>query len=88
MRTLARHFRVKSAELTSERDAERLTGYQVGGIGPLGGRTALDVYIDLSAVEHDHVFFNGGRRGLILGVGLEAFIGVANAELVDVCLPG
>ena len=33
MRNLARALGVKSAELASERDAERLTGYRVGGIG-------------------------------------------------------
>lgn len=85
MRNLARTLQVKQADLASERDAQRLTGYQVGGIGPFGSRTTLPVYIDLKALDHDKVYFNGGRRGLILGIETETLLEAAQAELVDVC---
>ena len=84
MRSVARALKVKSAELATERDASRLTGYQVGGIGPFGCRTPLPVLLDLAAVEHDRVYVNGGRRGLILGLALDDLIAAAEAELVDV----
>lgn len=86
MRNFARTLKVKSAELASERDAQRLTGYQVGGIGPFGSRTPLPVYVDLKALDYDTVYFNGGRRGLILGIETEALLDAAQAELVDVSL--
>ncbi|MBW2522585.1 MAG: aminoacyl-tRNA deacylase [Deltaproteobacteria bacterium] len=84
MRSLARALDVKSAELASERDAHRLTGYQVGGIGPFGSRTPLPVVVDLSAADHERVYVNGGRRGLILGLTLDDLMTAADAELVDV----
>ena len=84
MRTLARTFEVKSAELASERDTERLTGYRVGGIGPFGARTPLDVYIDLQALDHEKVYVNGGRRGLLLGLDPERLIEAASADVVEV----
>lgn len=84
MKTFARILGAKSAELSSEKDAQRLTGYKVGGIGPFGSRTPLPVYIDFTAVEHDIVYFNGGRRGLILGMDPDQLLEAAQAEWVEV----
>lgn len=84
MKAFARTVGTKSATLASERDAERLTGYSVGGIGPFGARTTLPVYIDLSVLDHDRAYVNGGRRGLILGFAPEDLIEAAQAELVEV----
>jgi Cys-tRNA(Pro)/Cys-tRNA(Cys) deacylase len=84
MRNLARTFGVKSAELASERDTERLTGFRVGGIGPFGSRTPLEVYVDLRALDHEMVYVNGGRRGLLLGLDPEQLIEAASAEVVEV----
>jgi Cys-tRNA(Pro)/Cys-tRNA(Cys) deacylase len=86
MRALARHLGVKDAELASERDAERVTGYLVGGIGPFGVRTALPVFVDIAASRFDSVWVNGGRRGLLLELGLDALVAAAGAQLVDVCI--
>lgn len=83
MRNLARALGVKTAELATEREAERLTGYRVGGIGPFGTRTELPVFVELSSAEHEDVYVNGGRRGLILGLSLDVLIQSAQAELVD-----
>ena len=86
MKTLARTLQVKSAELAKDRDAERLTGYQVGGIGPFGSRTSLPVYMDIKSLDYDKIYINGGRRGLLLGMDPEVLVEVAQAELVDVSL--
>ena len=45
-------------------EAERLTGYHVGGISPFGQKKHLPTVIDSSALEHEWVFMNGGQRGL------------------------
>lgn len=84
MRQFARLLGVKSAALASERDAERLTGYRVGGIGPFGARTPLPVYVEFSAVEHETVYVNGGRRGLLLGMEPETLLEAAQGEWVEV----
>lgn len=45
-------------------DAERLTGYVVGGISPLGTRRPLPVVVDSSAVSLPRMHVSAGRRGL------------------------
>jgi Cys-tRNA(Pro)/Cys-tRNA(Cys) deacylase len=45
-------------------DAERLTGYHVGGISPFGQKKRVPVAIEEAALAHASVFLNGGQRGL------------------------
>jgi Cys-tRNA(Pro)/Cys-tRNA(Cys) deacylase len=54
----------KRAELAEAADAERATGYVVGGISPLGQRRQLATVVDASALEHETLFVSAGRRGL------------------------
>jgi Cys-tRNA(Pro)/Cys-tRNA(Cys) deacylase len=54
----------KRAELALPVDAERATGYVVGGISPLGQKRRLRALLDRSAVDHETVFVSAGRRGL------------------------
>jgi len=48
------------------RDAERFTGYQVGGISPFGTRQFLLVYLDELALLQDHLWVNGGSHGFMV----------------------
>lgn len=66
LRELARAAGGKRAELATQRDAERLTGYQIGGISPFGSRKALPVYAVAEWLEHELVALNGGARGCIV----------------------
>jgi Cys-tRNA(Pro)/Cys-tRNA(Cys) deacylase len=45
-------------------DAERVTGYKVGGISPFGQKRKVPTVIEIAALNHDLVFINGGQRGL------------------------
>jgi len=45
-------------------DAERLTGYHVGGISPFAPKKRVPVAIDQAALAETSVFLNGGQRGL------------------------
>ncbi|HWV80338.1 MAG TPA: Cys-tRNA(Pro) deacylase [Hyphomicrobiaceae bacterium] len=64
MKKLAAAMGGKSAEMMKPADAERITGYKVGGISPFGQRRASPVVIEIAALAHDQVFMNGGQRGL------------------------
>jgi len=64
MKKLAAAFGGKSAQMMRPADAERLTGYKVGGISPFGQRRKVPVAIEAAALAEELVFVNGGQRGL------------------------
>ena len=64
MKKLAAAFGGKSGEMMKPAEAERVTGYKVGGISPFGQMRKVPVAIEESALAHDAVYMNGGQRGL------------------------
>ena len=64
MKKLAAAFGGKAAKMMRPADAERLTGYHVGGISPFGQKKRVPVAIEAAALGHASIFLNGGQRGL------------------------
>ncbi|WP_332302095.1 Cys-tRNA(Pro) deacylase [Rhizobium sp. GR12] len=64
MKKLAAAFGGKSASMMKPADAERATGYHVGGISPFGQKKQVPTAIETQAMAHEYVYINGGQRGL------------------------
>ncbi|MGV4793499.1 Cys-tRNA(Pro) deacylase [Rhizobium sp. F40D2] len=64
MKRLASAFGGKSANMMKPADAERLTGYHVGGISPFGQKKTVPTAIEETALAEPLVYINGGQRGL------------------------
>lgn len=64
LRALAAARGGKRAALAEPAEAERATGYVLGGISPLGQRRRLPTLVDDSALAFETVFVSAGRRGL------------------------
>lgn len=84
MKKLAAVFGGKSAQMMKPADAERLTGFKVGGVSPFGQRKAVRTVIDETAVLFDQVLINAGQRGLLLAIAPEDAVKAASAALADV----
>lgn len=64
LKKLAAALGGKAAQMMKPADAERVTGYHVGGISPFGQKKRVPTLIEQSAFAHPEVFMNGGQRGL------------------------
>ena len=64
MKKLAAAFGGKSAHMMKVPDAERLTGFVVGGISPFGQKKTVPTAMEEMALLEDRVYMNGGQRGL------------------------
>lgn len=74
----------KKAELAAVADAERSSGYVVGGISPVGQRTPLPTVIDETALLFDTVFCSAGRRGLQVELAPADLASVTGATFADI----
>ncbi|WP_304175705.1 Cys-tRNA(Pro) deacylase [Phenylobacterium aquaticum] len=64
MKRLAAVFGGKSAQMMRPADAERITGFKVGGVSPFGQKRRAPTVVDAAALAHAKVFVNAGQRGL------------------------
>ena len=64
MKKVAAVFGGKSAAMMPVPDAERLSGYKVGGVSPFGQKRKLPTVVEIAATQEAYVYVNGGQRGL------------------------
>jgi Cys-tRNA(Pro)/Cys-tRNA(Cys) deacylase len=84
MKKLAAAFRGKSANMMKPAEAERLTGYHVGGISPFGQKKRLPTVIDETCELFDTIFVSGGRRGLDVEVRPGDLVSLLDATVADI----
>lgn len=84
MKKLAATLAAKSAQMMKPADAERLTGYKVGGVSPFGQRKTVPTVLDETAILFDQILINGGQRGLLLGMDPEDARRACDAMLADI----
>ncbi|MDG2526374.1 Cys-tRNA(Pro) deacylase [Stenotrophomonas sp. HITSZ_GD] len=70
----------KSARMMEIAEAERRSGYKVGGISPFAQQRPVPVWIESDALAHDSVWINAGQRGLLLEIAPQAAVAVLHAE--------
>lgn len=88
LKALASAVGGKRARIAEPANAERATGYVVGGISPLGQRRRLPTVVDATALDHGTVFVSGGRRGLDVELAPADLVRLTGAAVAPVGRPG
>lgn len=84
LKELARAAGGKHASMSESGDAQRLTGYVVGGISPLGQKRSMPTYLDESATDHESILVSAGRRGLQVEIVPDDLVSLTNATMVQI----
>ena len=85
---LARRLGVKSVAPCDFAQAQKHTGYLVGGTSPFGTRTRLPVYAERTIFDLPKIYINGGKRGFLVSIDPKVLKDVLHAEEVEVGIEG
>jgi len=84
MKRLAAALGAKTAEMMPPADAERITGYRVGGVSPFGQKKRLPTVVDAAAARLEHAFMNGGQRGLQVRLAPADAVAMLDATIAEI----
>lgn len=80
MKACAAGLGVKKCEMATSKDAERATGYVLGGISPLGQKKRLPTLVDATTQGFETVFVSAGRRGLEIELAPADLVGLTGGR--------
>ena len=84
LKEVAKATKLKKVEMMKPADAERLTGYKVGGISPFAQKKQLPTLLDARALTQDTILVSGGRRGLSVEINPQDFIQLLGATVAPI----
>lgn len=85
LKRLAAAAGTKDAAMLAPAEAERMTGYHVGGISPLGQKKRVEFFIEREALAHTTVLVNGGKRGLQIEISPSDLLSALSARPAELC---
>ena len=74
----------KKVRLATQKEAESLTGLEVGGISPLALlQRGFQMLLDRTAEQYLEIHISGGQRGLNIRLSVKSLLGLTNAHLAE-----
>jgi len=73
-----------STRIVSAAKAEKRSGYEVGGISPLGMKDDMPTVVDVSALNFQTIFISAGKRGFAIEMSPRDLTSVAEARFAPI----
>jgi len=83
MKQIAKVAGAKKAVMANKGDVERISGYVLGGVSPIGQKKRLKTFIDQSAQLQTSIFVSAGRRGLEIELKPKDLIQITSAQFYE-----
>lgn len=80
LKAIAKAVKAKRAVMAEPKEVERVTGYVLGGVSPLGQKKRLKTVLDESAMVQSTIFVSAGRRGLEIELSPQDLVASLNAH--------
>lgn len=84
LKLMAKTLGAKKADMADKAQVEKVTGYVLGGVSPMGQKKCLKTVIDASASRFAIMYVSAGRRGLEIAISpddLSALTGAVFASI-------
>ena len=85
-KALARVIGAKTCGPCTPDEADRHSGYQVGGTSPFGLKRAMPIYMERTILGLPRIYINGGARGFLVSLDPREAQRVLAPTLVDVAI--